>query len=247
MIPYEILSTGSCGNATILNGNILIDCGLPFKNLTQYVQDLSLVLLTHIHSDHFNRGAIKKIAQKRPGIRWGCGKWLLQPLLDCGVSRRVIDVYEMGRAYDYGQVKVEPFFLIHNVDNCGYKVIFKDCKVVYATDTSSLTGIVAKNYDLYLIEANYTDEDIERRIREKQKRGEYAYEVEARRHHLSQSRCDDWLYQNMGSQSRYVYMHQHRNNDDELMEDKTEDGSEDQTRGLEEGSCVQAERTDGED
>lgn len=216
MIPYDIISTGSCGNATVLNEKVLVDCGVPFKSLEKYLDKLLLVLLTHIHSDHFNRGTVKKLAKLRPGLRWGCGKWMLQHLIDCGVSPKVIDVYEMGGKYDYGPIKLEPFFLIHNVDNCGYKLNIDGCRVVYATDTSSMVGVSAKHYDLYLVEANYTDEDIDRRIREKQKRGEYAYEVEAKKHHLSQSRCDDWLYQNMGNDSRFVYMHQHRDNNNEV-------------------------------
>lgn len=171
---------------------------------------LNLVLLTHIHSDHFNRPAIRKMAFERPGLRWGCGKWLVPALVESGVQKRVIDVYEMGRVYDYGPLRIEPFTLIHNVENCGYKMDFNGCKVIYATDTVSMAGVKAKDYDLYLVEANYGDEEIERRIHDKQKRGEYAYEVEARKNHMSQTRCDDWLYQNMSRNSRFVYMHQHR-------------------------------------
>lgn len=214
MIPYQIISTGSCGNATVLDGNILVDCGVPYRDLSEYVPSLNLVLLTHIHSDHFNRGAIKKIASKRPGVRWGCGSWLVEPLIEYGVKKGVIDAFEMGRRYDYGSVIVEPVKLFHNVENCGYKLNIHGHKVIYATDTVSLSGVEAKNYELYLVEANYTDEEIEKRIREKQKNGEYAYEVEARKHHLSQTKCDDWLYQNMGQNSRFVYMHQHRNHEE---------------------------------
>lgn len=209
MIPYEIISTGSSGNATVLNGNVLVDCGVPFKSLFPYVSGLSLVLLTHIHSDHFNGSTIRRMALQRPGLRWGCGRWLAAPLVEAGVPERVIDVYEMGRTYDYGPLKVEPVKLVHNVENCGYKLDFNGCRVIYATDTVTMAGIEAKNFDLYLVEANYEDEEIERRIREKQKRGEYAYEVESRKHHLSQTRCDDWLYQNMNRNSRFVYMHRH--------------------------------------
>ena len=219
MIPYEIISTGSCGNATVLNGNVLVDCGVPYKNLEKYVRDLNLVLLTHIHSDHFNRTAIRRMASERPGLRWGCGKWLAVPLVEIGVPERVIDVYEMGRIYDYGPVKVEPVKLVHNVENCGYKMDFNGCRVIYATDTVTMAGVEAKNFDLYLVEANYQDEEIEKRIREKQKRGEYAYEVEAKKHHLSQTRCDDWLYQNMNRNSHFVYMHQHRDREDGDLKD----------------------------
>ena len=53
MVKYNIISTGSDGNATILEDFVLVDCGVPYKALEPYVPKLKLVLLTHIHSDHF--------------------------------------------------------------------------------------------------------------------------------------------------------------------------------------------------
>ena len=50
MVKYNIISTGSDGNATILEEFVLIDCGVPYKALEPYVPKLKLVLLTHIHS-----------------------------------------------------------------------------------------------------------------------------------------------------------------------------------------------------
>lgn len=226
MIPYDIISTGSSGNATVLNGNVLVDCGVPYKSLASYVPKLGLVLLTHIHSDHFNGSTIRRMALNRPGLRWGCGRWLAAPLVEAGVPKRVIDVYEMGHTYDYGPLRVEPVMLIHNVENCGYKMDFGGCRVIYATDTVSMSGIEAKNYDLYLVEANYEDEEIDRRIHDKLKRGEYSYEVEARKHHLSQTRCDDWLYQNMNRNSRFVYMHRHVDREEENQMEKKSVGGE---------------------
>lgn len=55
MVKYNIISTGSDGNATILEEFVLIDCGVPYKALEPYVPKLKLVLLTHIHSDHFQK------------------------------------------------------------------------------------------------------------------------------------------------------------------------------------------------
>ena len=49
-VKYNIISTGSDGNATILEDFVLIDCGVPYKVLNPYVSKLKLVLLTHIHS-----------------------------------------------------------------------------------------------------------------------------------------------------------------------------------------------------
>lgn len=46
----KIIQTGSKGNSTIINSNVMIDCGTAYKKIHQHVFDLKLVLLTHIHS-----------------------------------------------------------------------------------------------------------------------------------------------------------------------------------------------------
>ena len=52
---YNIISTGSQGNAIVLNNIILLDCGVPFRDLKDVYKGLKIVLLTHIHGDHFNK------------------------------------------------------------------------------------------------------------------------------------------------------------------------------------------------
>lgn len=49
-MEYEIISSGSQGNAVVINKNILIDVGVSFKALKNVYKDLKLVLLSHIHS-----------------------------------------------------------------------------------------------------------------------------------------------------------------------------------------------------
>lgn len=70
-MTYNIISTGSKGNAVVINGRILIDCGVPFKALEPVKKDLRLVLLTHIHSDHFNPRTARALSKERPALRWG--------------------------------------------------------------------------------------------------------------------------------------------------------------------------------
>ena len=41
-MTYNIISTGSKGNAVVINGRILIDCGVPFKALEPVKKDLRL-------------------------------------------------------------------------------------------------------------------------------------------------------------------------------------------------------------
>ena len=193
-IPFNIISTGSCGNAVIINKSILVDCGVNFKALQPYYKDIKIVLLTHIHSDHFHRTAIKLLAQHRPTLRFACGKWLAQSVVECGVPKENIDVLEFGIIYNYGICNIIQFPLVHNVPNCGYKIHFPIGKVIYATDANNLNGITARDYDLYLIEANYEDEEIQEKIKAKQANGEYAYELQVIKNHLSKAKCDDFIY-----------------------------------------------------
>lgn len=84
----------------------------------------------------------------------------------------------------------------------------------YATDTSTLDHIEAKNYDYYLIEANHTRAEIEARIAEKQARGEFAYEARAAQNHLSQEQALEWLSCNISPErwdrTEIVFLHQHK-------------------------------------
>lgn len=223
-ISYNVISTGSKGNAVVLNDFLMIDCGVPFKALTPVYKALRLVLLTHIHGDHFNRTTIRKLAAERPTLRWGCGRWLAEALVLCGVSKSNIDIYDFDVSNGYGVCNVIQFYLPHNVPNCGYKIHFPKGKVFYATDCNNLNGISAYRYDLYMIEANYEDEIIRQKIRDKKANGAYAYEVSVLQNHLSKEKCDDFIYRNAHQNSRYIYMHCHEDDkggapDDNRSED----------------------------
>lgn len=207
---YNIISTGSQGNAVIVDDIILIDCGVSFKALKDVYKELQIVLLTHIHADHFKRSTIKRLAKERPALRFGCCEWLANELVEAGVSWRNIDVFEIGKVYDYEALKVSPVKLYHNVLNCGYRIFANGEKAIYATDTEHLQGITAKDYDLYMIEANYTDEDLQERINAKLEAGEYCYELNVANRHLSHEQASEWLMDNMNEKSEYVFLHAHK-------------------------------------
>lgn len=214
MVDLNILASGSSGNATIISNKILIDCGISFKLIEQYIAKLQLVLLTHIHGDHFNKSTISRLAKDRPTLRFGCCEWLVNDLVKLGISPTNIDVYKLDKCYNYGSFKIIPFFLTHDVENCGYKLQVNDKKIIYATDCNNLDGIVAKNYDLYLIEANFIEKNIKKRIKEKEINGEYIYEYRSLKTHLSKEKADNFIYKNIGTNGRYVYMHRSKGEDD---------------------------------
>ena len=209
-MTYNIISTGSKGNAVIINENILIDCGVPYKHIEPYVKDLKLVLLTHIHSDHFYKSTVRKLQAERPTLRFGCGKWLVTDLIACCVPKWRIDILLPGLTNRYsGSLSVILIPLTHNVPNAGYKLFIGGEKIFYATDCNDLNGIQAENYDLYMIEANYEDKEIQERIAEKEANGQYVYEYQVLNNHLSKQKADNFIAENAGINSRFVYLHGH--------------------------------------
>jgi L-ascorbate metabolism protein UlaG (beta-lactamase superfamily) len=210
MITFNIISTGSKGNAVILNETILIDCGIPYKQLQYHQERLKLVLLTHMHSDHFRPSTVARLSKERPALRWGVPEWMVAPVVDAGVKKQNIDVIRCDTLFTYeGFCSVLCNQTIHNVPNCAWHITLEELKAFYATDTSNLSHIEAPGYDLYLVEANYTEAELVERIAEKQAAGEFVYEYDVINNHLSKENAEDWIYKNAAQHSRYVFLHQH--------------------------------------
>lgn len=206
---YKVLATGSSGNATIIKDEILLDCGIPFIKLKDYYRSLKLVFISHIHSDHFNKITVKRLAKERPTLRFAVGPFLVDELLKCGVSKKNIDILKIGKRLAYKEFSIQPVLLYHDVDNYGIRVFLDGKKVLYATDTRTLEGIKAKNYDLYFVEANYNTKDLKERIKSKRRKGNFIYESRVENTHLSLEQCNSFLLENMGDNSEAVYMHGH--------------------------------------
>lgn len=210
-MKYKILNSGSDGNGIIIEDTILIDCGITFKKLAEDYKKLKIVLLTHIHQDHFNKTTIKKLAKERPTLRFGCCEWLVKELVDLGVEKKNIDVFKIDKIYNYRDFKVIPIKLYHDVPQCGYKLKINGNKLIYATDTNKIDHIIAKNYDFYFIEGNYyNEEELNKRKLEKLSKGEYYYEDRVKDTHLSKVQATEWLMKNMGNNSKYIFMHEHK-------------------------------------
>jgi hypothetical protein len=152
---------------------------------------------------------------------------MVSMLVDAGVQKKNIAVFEFDKSYGL-QVsgtegyKFEMFPLFHDVENAGFKIdIFRKGRAFYATDTSKILT-EAKDYDLYLVEANYEDEEAQERIDQQIIDGkDFIHEYKAMRNHMSEKDAIDFITANAGAKSEYVLMHVH-----EAKEDKG-DGSRD--------------------
>lgn len=208
----DVIATGSTGNAVLLDGKILIDCGVPWSKIAPYYRGIAFCLLTHIHSDHFCMATIRRLHVERPSVRFVCGKWLAQPLLSAGINPLVLDVLDLDEAAYYTDgTAFRLFGLVHDVDNAGYKIrTAAGERAIYATDTGSMDGVVARGYELYMIEANHREDEIRQRVASKIAAGEYCYEYRAQYNHLSAEKANAWLAENATPDySSVVFLHQH--------------------------------------
>lgn len=204
---YQVLSSGSKGNCVIYHNTIAVDMGIPYSIIKNHQSNLQIVLLTHIHGDHFNISTIKKLAFERPTLRFACGEFLVK-YLD-GIKN--IDVLEPGLLYDYGHFKISPIVLYHDVPNFGYRIFKENHKTIHITDTAHLEKIEAKNYDLYAIESNYNEDTIFESIKRKQEKGEFAYQVGSIQTHLSEQQARDFIFKNGGANSQVLRLHESSN------------------------------------
>lgn len=226
----NVIATGSTGNAVTINEQILVDCGVPFATLEPYYKKLRLVLLTHIHGDHFNPATIKRLHFLRPALRFAVPPWLSQPMYDLGVDHGIMDIVipsaGRGMIYQNGLLICNQR-IPHDTDNCCWHIQHNRERAFYATDCGSLDEIAAHDYDLYLVEANHTQAELAARLAAKEEKGEYAYERRAAEVHLSHEQAMDWLAENMGPRSKYILLHQHieREVDNGVVRSPSDDGA----------------------
>lgn len=189
----------------LYHNSILLDCGISFQAIKPHIRDIQLILLTHEHGDHINVNTVKRLAAERPGLRIGCGEFMLPKIQ--GINPRNIDLYEAGKIYDYGEFKVSPIKLYHDVPNFGYRIFKGEHRLIHATDTLTLQGISAKNYDLYALEANYDEDTVWEIIREQEARGEFAHQRGSINSHLSRQQAHNFFLSNKGEHSKLITLH----------------------------------------
>lgn len=135
---------------------------------------------------------------------------MYEKFIHAGIPPSQIDILQEGYWYEYGPYDISPVPLYHDVPNYGLRVRNKRGeRALYAVDTNRLDHVVARDYDLYLIEGNYGEAEMEERIRIKRALGEYAYEISAMERHLSIEAANRWLKNNAGPNSKWQLLHGH--------------------------------------
>lgn len=149
----------------------------------------------------------------RPTLKVVCGSWLLEDLIKLGLPLKNAYIVEADTKYDFGKYIIEPVKAIHDAENFGYKITItkNNYKILHITDTGSVDHIKAPKYNLYCIEANYEDEELEERKQEKIKNGEFVIEDRIKATHLSKEQCMNFFMENADDNSILETLHQHIN------------------------------------
>ena len=212
-MKYEVIESGSSGNCIVIDGFFMIDCGLSYRKIKDKLKNIKLIFISHSHQDHLNKTTIRQIAYEKPTIKFAVGSTdLINVLLDCGVRSGNIFALISNKWYDLGMLKVRLEPLEHDVPNHLCKFEIRNKKGIYIVDTNTVDNVIAKDYDLYLIEANYMDEVLEKHKQELDENHEFDHLYRVERVHLSFAQANDFLIENMGKDSIYEYIHKSKYN-----------------------------------
>ena len=159
MLTIKTFESSSSGNLHLIsNGSkkLLVECGLSFKKIKQYLDfdlDISGCLLSHYHADHSK--SAKKIM--RAGIDLYCSKETAENMrLD---SHR-LKIVRMDTIYIVDGFRVLPFQANHDTPGAlGYLIDIDSNRIMFATDTGSLPYRFKKLTHI-IIECNHSDESM---------------------------------------------------------------------------------------
>lgn len=158
-LDYHIISSGSSGNAVRI-GNILFDCGVPFRKLKDDLYIVDYLLITHDHQDHVKESTLASIAKEFPNIR------IYSTYRVARMNENVVPINLDYLPIELGDTLVYAVEVPHDVLTYGYIALNSEVAYVYATDlsdTKSLTELTQKlgiRFDAVFLEANYDPEKI---------------------------------------------------------------------------------------
>lgn len=199
-LKYKVIKTGSTGNAVLIE-DMLFDCGIPFRELKEYLYGVKYLFITHRHSDHLKLTTFRTILKKFPRIKV-IANWDIACKVPVGI------LVGDNTTINLPDRKIISFACIHNVPTHGFVVDFNNKTIIYATDTSSLENAPKIKYDYLFIESNHDENKINQVMLNGRKK--YGYDVFSNaKRHLSTQQAKAFYYMNRRDEkSKWIELHQ---------------------------------------
>jgi len=167
-VELKCLGSSSTGNCYLLENEtecLVIECGIPFKDvkiaLDFNTSKIVGVLVSHEHGDHFKY--IKDYLKAGVPIMSSQGTWSTLPY-EVEISDKVM---RSGYWYQLGNFTITPFLVVHDaVEPFGYIIRHRDIGIIiFATDTEYIKQNFKKlKLNHILIECNYSQKIIDERM-----------------------------------------------------------------------------------
>lgn len=184
-----VIGSSSSGNSYALQAEsgeiLLLEAGIPLKEVKKAIgyQTSKVVgcVISHVHTDHCKYA-----------------KEYLKAGIDAhsngDVAKKVLGVNQMleNVTYHFGDFDVTPFEVQHDVTNFGFLIHHPECgSVFFATDCYNLK-FALRGCKTYLAECNYSDELLDKAIREGKTPRKQGDRVMLS--HMSLEHCISWLH-----------------------------------------------------
>jgi phosphoribosyl 1,2-cyclic phosphodiesterase len=192
-MTYKVISSSSDGNAILFNDEVLVDCGVSFSSLKEHINNIKYVLLTHIHGDHINLTTVRKLTALNHKIIFLGGAWIkaiLPPQIHFKEAKAG-QVYRLDNGW-----LIAPVTVYHDVPNFGYRIMLNGYKHLHITDTYTLDGIEARDYNSATIECNHELVKASELIQEAEAKGEFTHLKRALNSHLSVNKAVEFVKKN---------------------------------------------------
>lgn len=185
----------------------MVDCGLPYSSIEENLKKVRVILLTHIHGDHFNVSTIATICSRHPNIIWLVPEHLAEDFSRAVKAHTRFAVVRANAEYRVGKYYIKPVQLFHDVPNVGYIIIKDNYKLIHATDSNMIKHIEARDFDLYAVECNYDEVLLDEKIRNTLYDQAFTYEIRSRENHLSFQKTTEWFKQMKKADSILLPLH----------------------------------------
>ncbi|QQK78190.1 hypothetical protein HUG15_05580 [Salicibibacter cibarius] len=178
----------------------MVDCGVGMKAIKEHLYDVKYLLLTHTHSDHMKRPTLAGIRTFFPKIQI-LGNYEVHQYFP------VDTIVNAGFDVVTDDYTFLPFECEHPVLTYGFTWTSKDNeKLIYATDTASMSDAPKGPYDWVFLESNYDPKKIEQ-VKNNWS-GRYNPYLSATMTHLSTKQCKEFYFMNRRDKdSKLIELH----------------------------------------